>query len=830
MTEVHPASYTQADYAKHKTQDIAANYLINTRGFPAALIQGIYQNGRSFNNIPTARFFIKTDNGHIYWERLIGDLPEGTPKSLFQKGTSFTGFWWQHPKQNLIEDTKEAAQIWITEGIFNALALINQGYKAVAAMSSHSYPAVALQKLAAECAKNNRELPQLVIAFDSDNSGINGAKKFIKKAKENGWDCLAAVPPPFKDWNDLHLEGKLTAADMNHYLAVGAEKLADNYLTKAKILAAKIKRKEFPFEFDHCLYWCEKVRSKNDDDELNINVTELANFVVQILSLSQAKDSRDNTYSVKILFNNGRRVEEHIEDFKPSELNRADWFADKVSSVCGGFFHAESRQLKLWLKPKKLDIKRIQSINYYGYVKEHECYIFPKVAFYNGKTILPEPSGEFRIGTVYLKTTADNAHLKLDPKNEYNNVPWFSSYYIMYGARGVIALAYWMGSLFATQIRQKYGSYPFLEISGEGKSGKTTQIEFLWKLFGFENFEGTKLSSFNPNARARFMAQSANIPIVCVESDDAGGRKDFDFDSFKTYYNGFGGIARGIKDHTNNIDYLPFNGTLVFVQNSKISASIPTMQRIIHIPSDRKKHTPETETFGEILKAMTVAEVSGFIFYCLKHEKEIMRLFDEKLPVIKEIINDGFPVLIKHKPVEHKFNNQRVVLNWAQIIAFVEILCDMQILHRYSCTERDTRDTPWYPIPDDDPNRSTDDFDHIAVEATEEAIILAIKNDDVAEKDDPVVEQFWDFYEYAQAKGVSLNHINETGKIAINLNHALQVAAEYQDRDYPKIKVLRNMLKTSKRYKYIEGSSDNRIISCIKGFTQLRVMMFKTPS
>jgi putative protein kinase ArgK-like GTPase of G3E family len=51
----------------------------------------------------------------------------------------------------------------------------------------------------------------------------------------------------------------------------------------------------------------------------------------------------------------------------------------------------------------------------------------------------------------------------------------------------MVALAFFVMSLFAVQIRLREKSIGFLEITGPPGSGKSTLVEFLWKLLGRQN-------------------------------------------------------------------------------------------------------------------------------------------------------------------------------------------------------------------------------------------------------------------------------------------------------------------------------------------------------
>lgn len=73
--------------------------------------------------------------------------------------------------------------------------------------------------------------------------------------------------------------------------------------------------------------------------------------------------------------------------------------------------------------------------------------------------------------------------------------------------------------------------------------------------------------------------------------------------------------------------------------------------------------------------------------------------------------------------------------------------------------------------------------------------------------DHPLVEQFWDAYEYlnsSRSAAFTLNHYEaDAQQVAINLNEIYKVAA----RNYqvlPDIKEMKNLLRSSRRYKFID--------------------------
>ncbi|WP_050747349.1 toprim domain-containing protein [Sodalis glossinidius] len=80
--------------------------------------------------------------GGTYWERLIDQLERFDRKANF--GGRYAGQWWSRAAQALT-DQKE---IWLVEGIFDAISLNQHGVAAVSLMTCHNYPEKALQALA----------------------------------------------------------------------------------------------------------------------------------------------------------------------------------------------------------------------------------------------------------------------------------------------------------------------------------------------------------------------------------------------------------------------------------------------------------------------------------------------------------------------------------------------------------------------------------------------------------------------------------------------------------------------------------------------------------
>ncbi|WP_194736425.1 toprim domain-containing protein, partial [Pseudomonas aeruginosa] len=107
----------------------ARAYLAHARGFDLKLIDGWYSQENYWDRdleigSATVRFPLKKGG---YWERLI-DRPSrfGKKKARFKPGDSPRGVWWCPPSVDL----QEVKELWIVEGIFDAIALLHHGIDA----------------------------------------------------------------------------------------------------------------------------------------------------------------------------------------------------------------------------------------------------------------------------------------------------------------------------------------------------------------------------------------------------------------------------------------------------------------------------------------------------------------------------------------------------------------------------------------------------------------------------------------------------------------------------------------------------------------------------
>ncbi|MCL2831500.1 MAG: ATP-binding protein [Betaproteobacteria bacterium] len=380
----------------------------------------------------------------------------------------------------------------------------------------------------------------------------------MERAQKAGWVCRAAqIPQKGKDkqdWNDLFQREKLTPEAIDETLYEGDLLLAKSAAEKGRLIYKRHGWSAFDFEFRSRLYWFKfeagefneelkqlseahgAAKSSEDLRELALikagAVSEIANCYPTSLYYQANAMTDESWYYLRIDFPHAGAAVKNT--FTGAQLSSSSEFKKRLLAVApGAFFTGASHQLDRVLKSQLFNIKSVQVLDYIGYCKELACYVYNDVAVKDGHVFLLNDEDFYDMAKISIKSISGSGELQINHDLSEFRSEWIGLLWRSFGEKGVAALTFWFGALFAEQIRAEHKSFPFLEVVGEPGAGKTTLIEFLWKLLGRADYEGFDPSKSTLAARARNFAQVSNLPVVLIEGDrgeDTNKQKGFDWD------------------------------------------------------------------------------------------------------------------------------------------------------------------------------------------------------------------------------------------------------------------------------------------------------------
>ncbi|MBX9761590.1 MAG: toprim domain-containing protein [Pseudomonadaceae bacterium] len=775
----------------------ADDYLTFARGFDLSLIKGSYTQENYWDRdlgIGSATVRFPLEKGG-YWERLI-DRPHrfGKKKARFAPGQSPKGYWWCPPSIDLLQ-TKE---LWIVEGVFDAIALVHHSLDAVSAMSSGAFPFESLKELARQ---RGGKLPRLVWALDNEPGAHRYTRKHVQMARDLGYTCEAAQIPQRDrkvDWNDLHqrwmfIDNAEQRADRIHRDIEearyhGALLLAESATEKGVLMYDWNERNEFHFGYENRLYWFKMDLEKftkakqqlaesdrQDDKLLNDRqirdkalrqcgaVVEIANCYPQALYFQRNEVTDESWYYFRVDFPHDEPTVRNT--FTGGQVAAASEFKKRLLGMAAGaVFTGSGAQLDKIMRDQLFGLKTVQTIDYIGYSKEHGCYVFGDLAVRGGVVEKANAEDYFEFKKLRLKTLQKSIRLEIAQTNEGYRKEWLDWLWECFGTQGIIALVFWFGSMFAEQIRSEFQSFPFLEVTGEAGAGKSTLLMFLWKLLGRPEEEGKDPSKMSKAGLRRWLGQVSGMPLVLLEADrsdatSSNTAKGFDFDEFKPMFNGGSLGVTGMKTGGNETHEPPFRGSLVMSQNATVTGSEAILTRIVKLHFVRPEVTSASRAAVDNLNHLSAKDVSHFLIMAAKAEHQVLEVFRKQVRLHEQSLRAVREIRV-----------ERIIKNHAQLLALLDAV---QTVVPLSAEQL----------------RSTQ----------QELMAMAVDRQGAINADPEEVRTFWEVYDYLQSLSDDpvVNHSKKPEVIAINLNEFAERAAEHRQK-LADVATLRTLLKHSR--------------------------------
>ena len=852
------SQFLQTDLDSNAT---ANAYFEVQKGIPLAKVKGWFEQNSFLLKSATARFFINGDRD-LWWEYLIDPIElktdDGTTVIRTENSASKKrdGAVWQPPEQEITD----YSTVYLCNGVLNAMALAVHDLK-VFGLLSLSFPEKAIEPF---LDKNIRWIWALESDNEGRKLTLSHHKKMLKK-KQFSAAIFPTDLKVKRSWHDIAInwqsEERIKALhavvnrsedekqelkallkrhpfsgdSLAHYRYLGDLELADSYQKKAFLMwSHRVNNARnslhppgyFCFGYAKNGYSLDIEKAKFDkklnelaggdkeDGFENSNLIDVDDESHFNAFLSVAEIKWSSTYEIDFLYflqpengNSGQYVFKlHLANNAPSkifgvtDLTKADAFKKACQlATAGANFMGTNRDMD-WLYNSwtKLNPPQVKSIDYVGYHEPLNAYIFDKIAIHKGKVITLNKDDYFQIGRHSIKTTLSRSfRLSTTIKDD-----WFLDFKAAFGAKGMVALAWWVSTFFIQQINRKYKGVAYLAVVGESGSGKSYLTNFFWKLTGCDG----DVMAFNPcpprtsaASYRRWMLSFAGLPVNWneVQNEESkevarGSHKAvFDLNQSKQLYDQepIGGRAES-NNTDNNIKLPVFKGGLIITQNPDLQGLSEAMiTRFVQMKLNRNRqgYGGEGERAAKRLYARTIEECSGFIVSVLTKADAVMAEFDKQLPkAMRELENE---IEIIEKGIEYtiKIKHPRIREVHAKILAMA------------------------YCLPMLIPAITQDDIDMIE----SEVLSLAIERQRLLEEDHHIIERFWAFFDekdcevngYDDGKSIKYDAANHSPKSLIDSEIAVHLPSLNANNEFIRngldIDELHRLLPLSKSREYI---------------------------
>lgn len=313
-------------------------------------------------------------------------------------------------------------------------------------------------------------------------------------------------------------------------------------------------------------------------------------------------------------------------------------------------------------------------------------------------------------------------------------------------------------------------------MTGEAGTGKTTLLEFLWRLHGRADYEG-----FDPNktsfpGRARTFNKVSGLPVVLIEGDHrASHNRAFEFSELKDLFNGRPIYTRSVKTSGMETNDPPFRGSVIIAQNDRVEADEAVLSRIIPLFFTRKNIPQGGKHHVDALNRLSADELASYLTHMLCNAKKVLADYFNTWPTYDQRLSANSNIVMT-----------RIAHNGAQIMAMFAAIAKQMNLPA-TMTEQ-----------------TLDFIESVCVDRQESL-----------QADHPMVAEFFDSIEYLESLGESL-HVNHSvdGKLlAINLPHC-EAMAKQAGLVLPPRTELNRLLPNAKRHKFLGKRSVRS--KCIK--------------
>lgn len=550
-----------------------------------------------------------------------------------------------------------AKEVFITEGIIDALSWEQSGRAAIATYSSGSVPK--------EFYQANKDKHYL-ICFDNDIAGHKGIDKTIECFKELGINYEVALLPKGKDTNDCLISGLLDAEKIEKTL--DKAKFEGNlFLAPKSDIYFALCAKEFNltrliFDFKGKTYkgWIKPATRTEDEAYMTAVLLDCSIKLLHSVIDDSLDDSQKMEHFIEIESKregtNRFRLDANslssLDSFKSILQNHRQIFYGKADDLN----HLSAYLFKY--KPAK-----IRALSTLGYDDKSGGFYYPRFAYNStGKRI--NCNGDKYFSGLDIKPFHGSSDTLINRLEQMDLKAFISGLYGAYGNKGLLALGFYVSATFSHLIFEHYGFYPFLSLYGDPHAGKSFLTKLLNRCF-FVDSEGQTMTSSN-TAKGELRKISQKSSMVCCLLEGRTGKSRFDYDGILALYNRNSLYSRATTDQSNRTHDLPFKAALSFVWNHEAFTIQPAKERVISLHFAESDMNDNTAAAWEKLNELSPEQLASLGDYILTNRS----YFESELISHAK----GYSKVLKEKGIKTARIADNHAIALAGIVALLESL------------------------------------------------------------------------------------------------------------------------------------------------------------
>ena len=581
----------------------------------------------------------------VYFCRVINP-PADFGKSHFIG--KVTGCVWTLPGH----EYKKDEPTYCTEGILDAASIFVMGGQAVSIVSTNQD----LSQL------NLGKYPNLTAAFDADAQGVKTLKKFLK--------CYPAADAialdPGIDYNDL-----LRSAQSPEQAKAIFRSNIPRYKTNAKLALATSPKEYADIYFDFHnrapgLFtlagstWYAKINPRSEEN--SIVIERVGQFIIKVLSFVNIGTAAQQQYIY------------HLEVSRPGQQSIKCTASGEALSTARGlksflltygkvsYEASPTAHTALCTAIVNSNAPEVRQCTFTGYDPETRWYVFSEQAVDLQGKIHLMTDGVFKNGKINIipapqateKNIIPALNNQVDPRKIYQLIGE------AFGATGLFALSWVIGSWFVNQIKEKEGFFPLLSFYGPPACGKSALTELLQRLQMVAE-EGIDLSETSTAKGIARKVHGLSGMFAALKEYTEDNKRALSFTNILSAYNRGGGMVQAKFTTDLDTKETPLLCALLFEQNVEPWKNQQQKQRVISLKLEEGSITPATKIAYNALKAIPDAEIATFILQVLKKRKAIKDSWFEEYKIATADLE--------------QVQNERIRNNHAMILGLNRVFC-----------------------------------------------------------------------------------------------------------------------------------------------------------